>query len=317
MRIAFAPNYVLPLPAGHRFPMLKYELLPEQLLREGTATAHDFFVPDPPALADVLLTHEADYLRRLLAGELTRAEERASGFPWSRALAAREMTLLGGTIGCARFALAGAGDSGIGGGGGVALNIAGGTHHAFADRPEGFCLLNDQAVAANWLLRHEPARVRQILIIDLDVHQGNGTAVLFRHERRVFTFSMHGARNFPGRKEASDLDVALPDGTTDTDYLARLAELLPRLLDGDEALAAPKPDFVFYLSGVDVLATDKLGHLALTRAGCRARDELVLSACHRRGLPTVVCMGGGYSERLADIVEAHANTYRVAAGLWG
>lgn len=302
MTIAFAPNYVLPLPPGHRFPMLKYELLPEQLLHEGITTASDFFVPTQPALADVLLTHEPDYLNRLLRGQLTRAEERASGFPWSPALADREMTLLGGTIGCAQRVLAS---------GGVALNIAGGTHHAFAGRPEGFCLLNDQAVAANWLLAHESARVRQILIIDLDVHQGNGTAAIFRHEPRVFTFSMHGARNFPGRKEVSDLDLALPDGLGDADYLAQLADVLPRLLDEQV-----RPDFVFYLSGVDVLATDKLGHLALTREGCRRRDELVLTACHRRGLPVVVCMGGGYSERIADIVEAHANTYRVAASLW-
>lgn len=302
MKIAFAPNYLLPLPAGHRFPMLKYELLPEQLLHEGTTTASDFFVPVPPPLADVLRTHEANYVHRLLHGQLTRHEERASGFPWSSALADREMTLLGGTIGCAQRVLAS---------GGVALNIAGGTHHAFADRPEGFCLLNDQAVAANWLLAHEAARVRQILIIDLDVHQGNGTAALFRHEPRVFTFSMHGARNFPGRKELSDLDLALPDGLGDAEYLARLADVLPELLDEQV-----RPDFVFYLSGVDVLATDKLGHLALTREGCRRRDELVLGACHRRGLPVVVCMGGGYSEKISDIVEAHANTYRVAASLW-
>lgn len=302
MTIAFAPNYILPLPPGHRFPMLKYELLPEQLLHEGTATASDFFVPTPPPLADVLLTHEADYVHRLLHGQLTRQEERASGFPWSAALADREITLLGGTIGCAQRVLAGAG---------VALNIAGGTHHAFAGRPEGFCLLNDQAVAANWLLAHEPARVCQILIIDLDVHQGNGTAAIFQHEPRVFTFSMHGARNFPGRKEVSDLDLPLPDGTGDDEYLGLLADTLPRLLDEQV-----RPDFVFYLSGVDVLATDKLGHLALTRAGCRRRDELVLSSLYQRSLPTVVCMGGGYSEKISDIVEAHANTYRVAASLW-
>jgi acetoin utilization deacetylase AcuC-like enzyme len=294
MTIAFAPNYILTLPPGHRFPMLKYELLPEQLLHEGTATASDFFIPTPPPLADVLLTHEADYVHRLLHGQLTRQEERASGFPWSAALADREITLLGGTIGCAQRVLAGAG---------VALNIAGGTHHG---------LLNDQAVAANWLLAHEAGRVRQILIIDLDVHQGNGTAALFQHEPRVFTFSMHGARNFPGRKEVSDLDLPLPDGTGDDEYLALLADTLPQLLDEQV-----RPDFIFYLSGVDVLASDKLGYLALTRAGCRRRDELVLAACHQRGLPVVVCMGGGYSEKISDIVEAHANTYRVAADLWG
>lgn len=297
--IAFAPCYAHPLPAGHRFPMLKYELLPEQLLREGTATATDFFEPTPPPVADILRTHDAHYYERLRLGQLTRQEERATGFPWSAALFEREVTILGGTIECARRALAG----------GVALNVAGGTHHAFCDRGEGFCLLNDQATAADWLLAQGHAR--QVLIVDLDVHQGNGTAAIFRDEPRVFTFSMHGARNYPARKEQSDLDLPLPDGTTDAGYLVLLADTLPRLLD------QVQPDFVFYLSGVDVLATDKLGHLALSRAGCRARDELVLSLCHRHSLPVVVCMGGGYSERIADIVEAHANTFRVAAGLWG
>jgi len=299
--IAFAPCYAHPLPAGHRFPMLKYELLPEQLLREGTATAADFFVPTPPPLADILRAHDADYYERLRTGQLTRQEERATGFPWSSALFEREVTILGGTIEGARQALHGTG---------VALNIAGGTHHAFRNRGEGFCLLNDQAVAAHWLLAHEPT-VRQVLIVDLDVHQGNGTAAIFRDEPRVFTFSMHGARNYPARKEQSDLDLALPDGTADEEYLRLLGETLPRLLD------EVRPDFVFYLSGVDVLATDKLGHLGLSREGCRQRDELVLGLCHRHRLPVMVCMGGGYSERIADIVEAHANTFRVAAGLWG
>ncbi len=299
LSIAFAPSYAHALPAGHRFPMLKYELLPQQLLHEGTATPADFFVPTAPPDADILRVHDAGYFERLRRGQLTRPEERATGFPWSAALFAREVTILGGTIECARRALAH----------GVALNIAGGTHHAFRDRGEGFCLLNDQAAAAAWLLANGLAK--KVLIVDLDVHQGNGTAAIFRHEPRVFTFSMHGARNYPARKEASDLDLPLPDGTGDANYLALLADALPRLL------AAVRPDFVFYLAGVDVLATDKLGHLALTRAGCRGRDELVLGLCHRHGLPVVVCMGGGYSERIADIVEAHANTFRVAAGLWG
>ena len=297
--IAFAPNYAHPLPAGHRFPMLKYELLPEQLLREGTASPADFFVAAPPAAADVLRVHEAGYYERLRLGQLTRQEERATGFPWSAALFEREVTILGGTIEAARLALVH----------GVAFNIAGGTHHAFRTRGEGFCLLNDQAAAAAWLLAHEPT-VGQVLIVDLDVHQGNGTAAIFQPEPRVFTFSMHGARNYPARKEASNLDLALPDGTDDAQYLQLLAGTLPRLLD------EVQPDFVFYLAGVDVLATDKLGHLALTRGGCRQRDELVLGLCHRHHLPVVVCMGGGYSERIADIVEAHANTFRVAAGLW-
>jgi acetoin utilization deacetylase AcuC-like enzyme len=296
--IAFAPCYAHALPAGHRFPMLKYELLPEQLLHEGTATAADFFAAAPPPDEDILRVHDADYYQRLRLGQLTRQEERVTGFPWSPALFEREITILGGTIEAARLALTH----------GVAFNIAGGTHHAFRARGEGFCLLNDQAAAATWLLAYGHAR--QVLIVDLDVHQGNGTAAIFRHEPRVFTFSAHGARNYPARKEQSDFDLALPDGTDDATYLKLLAETLPRLFD------KVQPDFVFYLAGVDVLATDKLGHLSLSRAGCRLRDEQVLTLCHRHRLPVQVSMGGGYSERIADIVEAHANTYRVAAGLW-
>ena len=279
--------------------MLKYELLPEQLLHEGTANAADFFVARHPPDLDILRVHDADYYHRLRTGQLTRQEERATGFPWSAELFEREITILGGTIEAARLALVH----------GVAFNIAGGTHHAFRARGEGFCLLNDQAAAAVWLLAAVPT-VRKVLIVDLDVHQGNGTAAIFQHEPRVFTFSMHGGRNYPARKETSDLDLPLPDGTDDAHYLRLLAATLPRLLD------EVQPDFVFYLAGVDVLATDKLGHLALTREGCRQRDELVLSLCHRHRLPVVVCMGGGYSERIIDIVEAHANTYRVAAGLF-
>jgi acetoin utilization deacetylase AcuC-like enzyme len=298
--IAWAPSYAHPLPAGHRFPMLKYELLPEQLLREGTITEANLFVPAPPSEIEILRTHTADYYYRLQHGQLTRHEERTTGFPWSAALFQREVTILGGTITCAQRALMD----------GIAFNVAGGTHHAFADRGEGFCLLNDQAAAANYLLTHIPD-IQKILIVDLDVHQGNGTASIFRHEPRVFTFSMHGARNYPHRKEQSDLDLALPDGMDDNAYLTLLREKLPRLLD------EVAPDFVFYLAGVDVLATDKLGYLALTRAGCQQRDQVVLELCHRHQLPVVVCMGGGYSERLVDIIEAHANTFRVGAHFWG
>ncbi|MCC2547341.1 histone deacetylase [Hymenobacter sp. BT175] len=299
LSIAWAPLYAHPLPAHHRFPMLKYELLPEQLLREGTVAEESFFVPVPPAEALTLETHQADYYRRLCAGDLTRQEERASGFPWSPALVEREVTILGGTVECARRARQH----------GIALNIAGGTHHAFADRAEGFCLLNDQAVAANYLLRHE-AGIGKILIIDLDVHQGNGTARIFQQEPRVFTFSMHGDRNYPHRKEQSDLDLPLPDGTDDAAYLQLLRNTLPRLFQ------EVAPDFVFYLAGVDVLATDKLGKLALTREGCKQRDRYVLESCRRHGVPVVVCMGGGYSEKISDIVEAHANTFRLAQDLF-
>ena len=301
LSIAWAPLYAHPLPAGHRFPMLKYELLPEQLLREGVVPASAFFHPEPPPAADILRAHDASYYHRLLHGQLTRAEERATGFPWSLQLVEREVTILGGTLECARRALRH----------GVALNVAGGTHHAFRDRGEGFCLLNDQAAAAHYLLNYPELGVRRVLIVDLDVHQGNGTAAIFQHEPRVFTFSMHGARNYPHRKEQSDLDLALPDGTDDATYLRLLRETLPRLLDQHQ------PDFVFYLSGVDVLATDKLGHLSLSPQGCRLRDEYVLRLCHQHRLPVVVCMGGGYSPRLADILDAHANTFRAAAELWG
>ncbi|MCR5887478.1 histone deacetylase [Hymenobacter sp. J193] len=299
--IAWAPLYAHPLPAGHRFPMLKYELLPEQLLREGTISEANLFQPAAATAADILPVHDSGYYLRLRHGQLTRQEERATGFPWSPELIEREVTILGGTLACARHALQH----------GAALNVAGGTHHAFRDRGEGFCLLNDQAAAAAWLLARPELGVRQVLIVDLDVHQGNGTASIFREEPRVFTFSMHGARNYPHRKEQSDLDLALPDGTDDATYLQLLAEALPRLLD------EVRPDFVLYLSGVDVLATDKLGHLSLTREGCRRRDEYVLGLCHRHALPVVVCMGGGYSERLTDIIEAHANTFRAAQNLWG
>ncbi|WP_139925430.1 histone deacetylase [Hymenobacter sp. DG01] len=299
--LAWAPSYAHPLPANHRFPMLKYELLPEQLLREGILPESAFFLPQPPPDEDILRVHGADYYQRLCAGQLTRPEERATGFPWSPELIMRETTILGGTLECARRARQH----------GVALNIAGGTHHAFYNRGEGFCLLNDQAAAAAYLLAHPELGVGRVLIVDLDVHQGNGTASIFRHEPRVFTFSMHGARNYPHRKEQSDLDLPLPDGTDDVAYLALLRETLPRLLDQHQ------PDFVFYLSGVDVLATDKLGHLALSRDGCRLRDEYVLGLCHQHQLPVVVCMGGGYSPRIADIVDAHANTFRAAAALWG
>ncbi|WP_022821793.1 histone deacetylase family protein [Hymenobacter norwichensis] len=300
LSIAWAPLYAHPLPDNHRFPMLKYELLPEQLLREGTVPESAFFMPVAPPATDILRTHEAEYYQRLCTGGLTRQEERATGFPWSTQLIEREVTILGGTLECARRALQS----------GIALNIAGGTHHAFRNRGEGFCLLNDQAAAADYLLAHPEFNVRKVLIVDLDVHQGNGTASIFQQEPCVFTFSMHGARNYPHRKEQSDLDLPLPDNTDDAAYLTLLHNTLPRLLD------EVQPDFVFYLSGVDVLATDKLGHLALSREGCRQRDEYVLGLCHRHKLPVVVCMGGGYSPRIADIIEAHANTFRAAAAIW-
>lgn len=294
LKIAWAPEYVLPLPPNHRFPMSKYEVLPQQLLHEGTATASNFFRPGMPNREALLRVHTQEYVQRLEALALTDREARRTGFPQSRELIEREKLIMQGTIECALFALQY----------GVAMNIAGGTHHAYADRGEGFCLLNDIAIAARYLLDHQLAR--QILIIDLDVHQGNGTAHLFRHEPRVFTFSMHGANNYPLHKEVSDLDIGLADGVEDRHYLGLLETNLDRLLD------QVKPDFLFFQSGVDILATDKLGKLGVSRAGCKQRDRHVLQAAHRHGIPLVASMGGGYSPDFRDIIEAHANTYRQA-----
>lgn len=294
LKIAYSPVYKYELPEGHRFPMLKYELIPEQLLYEGTVSESNFFHPNMLAKSVALQTHTETYWNKLTQVTLSAREIRAIGFPINKKFVERGRHITQGTIACAQYALQH----------GVAMNIAGGTHHSFADRGEGFCCFNDQAVAANWLLNNNLAK--KILIIDLDVHQGNGTAHIFRNEPRVFTFSMHGARNYPLRKEQSDLDIPLPDGLTDAPYLKLLRETLPRLAD------AVQPDFVFYLSGVDILETDKLGRLNISRAGCRQRDALVLEFCRTNRIPVAVSMGGGYSTRLADIVEAHANTFRVA-----
>lgn len=294
LKIAYAPIYRYELPDGHRFPMLKYELLGEQLLYEGTVTPEHFFHPDRLDEATALLTHDKSYWEKLIHVTLSKSEERAIGFPITEKFIERGRHIAAGTVRCVDFATEY----------GVAMNIAGGTHHAFADRGEGFCCLNDQAVAANWLLAREPNR--RILIIDLDVHQGNGTAAIFAGEPRVFTFSMHGARNYPLRKELSDLDLELPDGMTDQPYLHLLEEYLHKIGETFQ------PDFVFYQSGVDILETDKLGRLSISRQGSRERDQMVLGWCHTNCLPVVVTMGGGYSPRIADIVEAHANTFRVA-----
>lgn len=294
LKIAYDPIYKYKLPEGHRFPMIKYELIPEQLLYEGTVSEKNFFSPDPLDEASILLTHTADYWNRLRDQQLTEREIRAIGFPLTPQLVERSRVIANGTLQCAFYAQQY----------GVAMNVAGGTHHAYAFRGEGFCCTNDIAVAANYLLHHNI--VSKILVVDLDVHQGNGTAHIFRHEPRVFTFSIHGAKNFPLRKEVSDLDIGLPDGTDDRTYLAILQKTLPLLIE------KVQPELVFYLSGVDVLASDKLGRLGLTPAGCRERDRFVLETCKKNGLPVAISMGGGYSESLAIIVEAHANTYRIA-----
>ncbi|MBN7813146.1 histone deacetylase [Algoriphagus sp. H41] len=298
LKVAWSEYYAHPLPLGHRFPMEKYELLPEQLLYEGTLTRENFFEPTLVDERWFANTHDADYLRRLYALELSRQEVRAIGFPQSVALVERERLIASGSIQAAVYAL----DHGIG------MNIAGGTHHAFSNRGEGFCLLNDLAITANYLLGKQLAT--RVLIVDLDVHQGNGTAEIFRDNRDVFTLSIHGEKNFPHRKEKSHLDVGVPDGIDDVAYGGILAGTLPRVLGEFE------PDFLIYQSGVDVLATDQLGRLALTQAGVRERDRFVLTLARKNGIPVMCCMGGGYSRQIKDIVEGHAQVYRLAQELY-
>ena len=299
MRLATSERYSITLPAGHRFPIAKYELIREQLLWQGVAPPEDFYDPGLAREEDILRVHSEDYWHRVRDLRLTAAEVRRLGLPQSPELVRRSLSSVAGTVESARAAL----QQGIG------LSLAGGTHHAFRDRGEGFCVLNDIAVAAAHLLHQGLAR--QVLVVDLDVHQGDGTAAIFRDEPRVFTFSMHAGANYPLRKEQSDLDVELALGTDDATYLRRLHEVLPGLTD------RVQPDFIFFQAGVDVLATDKLGKLALTPQGCRQRDEYVLRLCQQRRLPVAVSMGGGYSERIADIVDAHCNTFRVAYEVYG
>ncbi len=301
LKIGYSPIYKLGLPPEHRFPMMKYELIPEQLLYEGTATNDNFFAPMPITDSTIHLTHTEDYWLRLKNLNLTDKEIRRIGFPMTQNLVDRCIAIGGATLSCADFAQQF----------GVAMNIAGGTHHAFADRGEGFCLLNDVAIAANALFFQK--RAERVLVIDLDVHQGNGTAHIFRHHengwngtRGVFTFSMHGANNYPLHKETGDLDIGLSDKTGDAFYLKVLQENLSLLINTVE------PDIAFFNSGVDVLETDKLGKLSLSIDGCRRRDKLVFELCKKNKIPVVVSMGGGYSPRVATFVEAHANTFRMA-----
>lgn len=298
LKIAYHPIFKHPLPEGHRFPMQKYELLPQQLLHEGTCTQNNFFEPGNPAEEDVLAVHEREYFEHLINLTLDPKAVRKIGFPLSQGLIERELRIAQGTIEAAQFALKN----------GIAMNIAGGTHHAYSYRGEGFCLLNGQAIAASYLLRKKLAT--KVLIVDLDVHQGNGTAEIFAKEPSVFTFSMHGKNNYPFKKEKSNLDLELEDGTGDMEYLQLLKQTLPKLIE--EQL----PDFVFYLSGVDILATDKLGKLGCTEAGCKKRDRFVLQTCHDHQIPVQVSMGGGYSPDIKQIVNAHANTFRMAQEIW-
>mgnify|MGYP001379721460 FL=1 len=298
LKIAYHPIYKHPLPEGHRFPMAKYELLPEQLLHEGTCTKAHFFEPEIPNDKFILAVHDPEYYYDLVNITLDQRAARKIGFPLSETLVEREVIIADGSMKAAVYALKH----------GIAMNIAGGTHHAYTNRGEAFCLLNDQAIAARYL--QDKHGINNVLIVDLDVHQGNGTAEIFINDPSVFTFSMHGKTNYPFKKEISDLDIALDDQTNDETYLHILKEELPKLI------ASQQPDFIFYLCGVDVIASDKLGKLGLSISGCKERDRFVLQTAKTHQIPIMCSMGGGYSPELKTIIEAHANTFRLAQDIF-
>ncbi len=298
IKLAFSDKYIYELPEGHRFPISKYVLVKEQLLYRGEIGEEQLFDPGLCAEELILQVHTAVYWEQLKSLSLPPKELRRVGLPLTERSLLRARNSVAGTVASCKEALKN----------GLGINIAGGTHHAYADHGEGFCILNDLAVAAHYLLHAEG--IRQVLILDLDVHQGNGTAAIFQKEPRVFTFSMHGEANYPLHKEKSDKDVALPTGTTDALYLSRLKAELELLF------REVKPDFVLFQAGVDVLETDKLGKLSLSKRGCRERDKLVLERCRKSDIPVVVTMGGGYSLRLADVVDAHSNTFTTALQLF-
>ena len=293
-RAFYSDHFVLPLPEGHKFPMAKYSRLRERILAEGIVSSDDLHEAPLAAIEDLLLVHDAGYVDAVLNGTVPREIQRRIGFPWSPQMVERSRRSVGATIAAAHAAL----DEG------AAANLAGGTHHAFADRGEGFCVFNDVAVAARVLQRDQLAR--RIAIVDLDVHQGNGTAAIFNGDPSVFTFSMHGDKNFPFKKEVSDLDVPLADGTGDEEYLSLLQQHLPDVLNRHQ------PDFVFYLAGADPFEGDRLGRLKMTIDGLRRRDEIVMEACTRARLPVAISMSGGYANDVDAIVTIHTNTIRIA-----
>ncbi len=296
--VAYHPSYIHSVPSNHRFPMEKYGLIYQQLQYEGLLDSEEFLTPDSIDLKYVKQVHSPVYLDKLLNLNCSPREQRVSGFVHNKDLINRELRIMEGTRMCAEAVI----------NGGVALNIAGGTHHAFSDRGEGFCLLNDQAIAAKWLL--DQGLFHRILIVDLDVHQGNGTAEIFADVPEVFTFSMHGGANYPMHKEKSDKDIDLETYTDDKTYLSKLKTELSRILDEFA------PDFMFYQCGVDILESDKLGKLKVTQNGIRLRDEYVLNTAKQRNIPLVCSMGGGYSKEVRDIVNAHMHVFRLSHQLF-
>lgn len=296
MKIYYTDRFVLPLPAGHRFPMAKYAMLRERVHGAGLAGIEALRIPDAASDQELLRAHDADYLMRVFEGALTQSEIRRIGFPWTPEMVERSRRSSGATIAACRAALAE----------GVAVNLAGGTHHAFRDHGAGYCVFNDSAVAA--LAMQADGLARRLVVIDCDVHQGDGTAAILAHDTSVFTFSIHGEKNFPFRKEASDLDIELADGTGDDEYLVALEKGICH------ALSAAQPDLAIYLAGADPYQDDRLGRLALTAKGLELRDRMVLQFCRDAGVPVAIAMAGGYARRIEDTVDIHFATVRVAAG---
>lgn len=295
MNAYYCDHFELPLPPGHRFPMAKYGRLRARILDQGVLRPEDLHVPDAASDDQLRRVHTAAYLRKLEEGSLAEREIRRIGFPWSPAMVERSRRSVGGTLAACRSAIRD----------GTSANLAGGTHHAFPDHGEGFCVFNDVAVALHQLLAEHA--IDKGLVIDCDVHQGNGTAAVFANDQRVFTFSIHGEHNFPFRKQSSDLDLPLPDGTGDQAYLDLLDEAIWRVIDRADS------DLAVYVAGADAFAGDALGHLSLSKAGLKERDHRVLAACRQAGLPVAVVMGGGYAPDVDDIVDIHATTVLEAA----
>jgi acetoin utilization deacetylase AcuC-like enzyme len=294
-RLFYCDHHEIPLPEGHRFPLRKYRLLREALAADGLFHLEPAAPADP---GDIALAHDPEYVRQFIGGALPDRAMRRIGFPWSQGLVRRTLASVGGTLGATRDALA----CGLGG------TLAGGTHHAFRAEGSGFCVFNDVAVAIHWLRARQLCR--RIAVVDLDVHQGDGTAHFFEHDSDVLTVSIHGTGNFPFEKQRSSIDIGLADRTGDLEYLRVLDEVLPRVCEFE-------PEIIYYLSGVDALASDGLGRLALSLEGLMARDQKVLGACHSLSIPVAITLGGGYSDPIERTVEAHANTFRVAAQVFG
>ena len=304
MRAFYTDSFVLPLPAGHRFPMAKYRRVRERCVAEGVLAPDELSEPDAATWIELALVHQPSYLARVRGGALAPAEQREIGFPWSHEMVERSRRSVGATIAATRTAC----DERDRAGWGIAVNLAGGTHHAYAARGGGFCVFNDVAVAIRVL--QQEGRVDRVAVIDCDVHQGNGTASIFSVDPSVLTFSMHGAKNYPFLRERSTIDVELPDRTGDDEFLSVLRSTLPRIFEGF------RPDLVIYLAGADPFENDRLGRLGLTKAGLLKRDELVFEACLVRRVPVAVTMAGGYAANTEDTVDIHVGTVRAAAAFW-